>query len=483
MEYNGHYITPHIDGDVYLKKPPLYNWILLGFFKTFQSHEEWVVRLPSLLSILLFAYIIGLIALRKTDNLQIAVITGLAWVTGGHLLFYSSYLGHIDVTYSLVTFLNIYAFYYYGKREEWLRLFAITYFLAAAGFLMKGLPSILFQGISLFAYFVFFDKFKRLFNWRHFVGILVFLLPVSIYLYFFSKYADLSSFVSTLWSESSSRTVGNKSFLESIQHLISFPLQFAIDLFPWSLCSLVLVKKEIRNRIWSDEFYRFCLLLFGLNILVYWLSPDYRARYVFMLMPLLLFPTIHESYNYLKNQKFDIATSAILIITIVGPIIYLIFSGLEGSIVIVVVLSITIALIAFRAIQQRKSWLSIILLLLTLRFFNSVIVLPERVKNSPYQLEKLQAAEIAEITKGEELAMYHSNVNLTMSWYLSLYRKDIPYTERYTFDKSSFYLVPQDVLSDEENNITYYTFVRRYLNKPFALVKFKKYFPEMPKEE
>jgi len=121
--------------------------------------------------------------------------------------------------------------------------------------------------------------------------------------------------------------------------------------------------------------------------------------------------------------------------------------------------------------------------LLTVRLLNSEVLLPERIASSPYQLEKKQSIEIAKITKGEDLAMYHSNVNLTMSWYLSIYRKEIPHTERYEFDKSSFYLVPQDVLLDAENSTTYYTFVRRYLNKPFALVKFKKYFPEMPKNE
>lgn len=485
MEYNGNYVAPELNGDIYFKKPPLYNWLLLVFFKIFGDHSEFIVRLPSLLSILLFGWVILLVGRRNGLTENVSFFSAMAWITGGHLLFYSSLLGHIDVTYSLVSFLGMYAVYRYSEKEEFTKMFVLSYLAMAAGFLMKGLPSILFQGLTLLVVLIYRKQWRILFSVKHLVGAMAFLVPFALYLFAFTKHADLSTYIQTLWSESSSRTVGEKGIWKSIEHLFLFPLQFSVDLFPWSLGFLLFLKKENRQLVWGNRFLRMCILIFAANIPVYWLAPDYRARYVFMLTPFILYPTMVVLMNRFKDSKA--AWLNLLLAMLTGAGIYIMQSrqNVEGIVSMTELLILIAVLAAMWMVVHWKSKLVVtivVLFMLSARILYSAIYLPDRIYYSPYTTEKVQGKEIADLTKGEKLAMYHSNVNLTMLWYIAVGREDLPVTQRANFELNSFYLVPTEVLSDRTNVRTYYRFRRRYLDKPFELVKFTDYFPDMPKK-
>ena len=47
MMLSDNYLVPTMRGDFYFSKPPLYNWILIGFFKLFGGVNEWVSRIPT----------------------------------------------------------------------------------------------------------------------------------------------------------------------------------------------------------------------------------------------------------------------------------------------------------------------------------------------------------------------------------------------------------------------------------------------------
>jgi len=53
MGQSGNLIIPTINGEYYFNKPPLYNWILLGFFDLFDQYSEFILRLPSVISLLI----------------------------------------------------------------------------------------------------------------------------------------------------------------------------------------------------------------------------------------------------------------------------------------------------------------------------------------------------------------------------------------------------------------------------------------------
>ena len=57
MLESGDYIVPHALGWEYYNKPPVFNWILAGFIYLTGSTSEFVLRLPSLLFLLLWAFV------------------------------------------------------------------------------------------------------------------------------------------------------------------------------------------------------------------------------------------------------------------------------------------------------------------------------------------------------------------------------------------------------------------------------------------
>ena len=55
MKLSGNYITPTLLGEFYYNKPPLYNWILLGFFELTGIINEWTTRIPTVFFLLAYA--------------------------------------------------------------------------------------------------------------------------------------------------------------------------------------------------------------------------------------------------------------------------------------------------------------------------------------------------------------------------------------------------------------------------------------------
>ncbi|MFT5724133.1 MAG: 4-amino-4-deoxy-L-arabinose transferase-like glycosyltransferase [Bacteroidia bacterium] len=488
MIFNGNYVAPELNGTVYLNKPPLYNWILVVFFKLFNSFDEWVLRLPSILSLIGFGVIVFKVTKRHLQDSRFAWIAAVATITAGNLWIYSAYLGHIDVLYSVVVFVQIYALYYYGSKDAWNKAFALSYALAFVGFMMKGLPSIVFQGISLITILVIHKSFKRLWSLPHILSGFIFIIPLAVYLWLFSQYENVELLLDRLLTESSSRTVTDKGFLESIGHIFAFPFLYLLDILPWGFAIFIFVRKDARKLVWAHKFLKTAILLFLFNIIIYWLSPDYRARYVFMLNPLLLIPSLYASYKLLPQKVFSWISVLFGILLVLAPIVMYIISKnvLTALQFWPVLLIVGLGLIGLYFIKQYASANSVYLIVVGLiiaRIGYSQYMVPFRVATGPYLSEKIEGQKIGSITKGEQLAMYNSNVALTMNWYISTQRMTSIGTETKDYSFDSYYLVPTEVIKDTSNVETYYTFVRRFEGKPFSLVKFKHRFPEIPKKK
>jgi 4-amino-4-deoxy-L-arabinose transferase-like glycosyltransferase len=487
MMLNGNYVAPKMNGVHYVNKPPLYNWILIVLFNLFKSFDEWVLRLPSLLSLIAFGGVLFHIVKRHLEDVRFAWIAAVAGITGGNLWIYSAYLGHIDITYSVISFLQIYVLYYFSSIDNWRKAFVFSYGLACIGFMMKGLPTVVFQGLSLVTILVIKRDLKRIWSLEHIVSTLIFLIPIGIYVYAYSKQADITKLAKTIVVESSSRTVTDKRILESVGHLFVFPIRYLLDIMPWGLSVFVLLRKDARTLIWKNSFLKSSLLLFLVNIIIYWLSPDYRARYVFMLTPLLLIPCLYAVYELIKSKatrQIALAVSFLLILLPLG-LFYFTHNTMDVSPVFGIALCI-LGLVGIGLIHKNVAKPAVYLLVLGLiisRLGYSQYMVPFRVETGPYQQEKIQGKEIAAITMGEGLDMYSSNVALTMNWYMTVDRQETVHTKTKDFSFESYYLVPTEVIKDTANVDTYYTFVRRYESKPFSLVKFKHRFPEMPKKK
>jgi 4-amino-4-deoxy-L-arabinose transferase-like glycosyltransferase len=462
MKQSGNLITPTINGEYYFNKPPLYNWILLGFFNLFHQYSELVLRLPALISLLIFGWIIYATTRREMGS-RVGFISALLFITCGRILFYDSMRGLIDLSFSMVIFLNFYLIYLFLKRRQYFSLYVVSYFLTSAAFLMKGLPALVFQALTLLAALAYFKSLKKLFHPSHLAGLAIFILLVGGYYYLLWQDSREPEFFARLVSQSTTRTFIKHSFWNTVQYVFLFPFEQVYHLLPWSILFIFLFTKSFYRRLRENSYQGYLALVFAVNIPVYWTSLGSHPRYIFMLYP-ILFILLADYYYQLKQQdKFYRAFWNIMFISlglalIVGS--WFFFSNrVSGSGRAIIIYSISMAAVLtgyffmWRKRNTRLEWMMIILL--SLRTFFDLIVLPDREANVP-QAQEIQAVEkIDEITRDNELLLHPAApVTHEFIFYMSTARNEILRKEYGDIRNGVYYIFPDmDPLREGEHKI------------------------------
>jgi len=286
MLTTGNFITLTINGVFYYNKPPLFNWILASFVQISGLTNEFIFRLPTVLSLLAFTGLIYFFA-KNFISKQAAITAAIMFITSSRILFWDSFQGLIDITYSLITFSSFVLLFYYEQKGNHLKMFVFTYALTAFGFLMKGMPSPLFQAISLLAWLLLQRKFKLLFTWKHLAGIAVFAIITGAYLILYLRSNSVSQLLFTLFEQSNRLSKTGEGTEQWLMHLLTFPFELGYEFAPWLIFVLLLLNPAIRKHLLVNNGIKYSLFIFIFNLVPYWLSADMRPRYLFMLIPLL----------------------------------------------------------------------------------------------------------------------------------------------------------------------------------------------------
>jgi len=163
-----------------------------------------------------------------------------------------------------------------------------SYFLAAIGFLIKGLPALAHHGIALLVYFIYSKKFRLLFSWQHFVGIALLMITCALFYIPFSQHNHIGfgAIADKLFNESAKR-YGFHGVGHVLNVLIDFPLDFIKHFLPWTIFLLVVVRKGNLQRVTNNRFVTFNVLLFAANIPIYWTASLKNPHYLYFFLPLL----------------------------------------------------------------------------------------------------------------------------------------------------------------------------------------------------
>lgn len=478
MILSGDYIVPTINGVLYYNKPPFYTWILVLLFQLTDDWSEWMVRLPAVLFLLIYAYTMYRL-FRIHSSHETALMVAIMFLTFGRMLIYDSFLGHIDIFYSWISFLGIYAIYHFYLQERYYLLFVTVYTCTAVGFLSKGLPSLVFTALSLGTFFLWKRNVLKLFSLAHIAGIAVFILLAGTYYFlYFQQNPDIEGYISNLWSESSKRTVAEKSWWSSISHLVLFPFDQAYHLLPWSLFAVYLFPKSFWTLIRKDNFAIFCGLMLMANIIIYWLSPDTRPRYLFMLYPFVLYFVAKaytertSSYLWLEHLLGGIA-----VLLSVSPVaVFWVRSLHDIPFLYVKVCLLVLLLSSFTIIYwllPAKRWILLACILLVFRLGFDWFVFPYRYKADPERAAKDFGLEVARISKGEDLYLLPGfEFNHHLTYYICRERKEI-LLQKAAIVPGKFYICAEDQLQGLQYD-TYYQFYTRSGNRPLRLVKFNR---------
>lgn len=278
-------------GEAYTRKPPLFNWVMIPFYKVF-GFTEWAPRMITVLSLL------GMGGLnwwfvRRHASRELAFWSTALFLIGGDIYFSFSTIGEIDIFYSLVTYASIVAVFHFERAGRSRALFPVVYALSAIGFLTKGLPSILFPAITLTAWYGSRRRWRSLLSLQHLAGLALFALLTGAFFLAYAKRAPLDGYLRDLWTQSSERTVVATGITPVIGHLFSFSLGTLLNILPASLLLPFVFRRGIGSEVKRAPFLLFCAIVLIANAAVYWLSPGSRSRYIYMLFPLMAILLAH----------------------------------------------------------------------------------------------------------------------------------------------------------------------------------------------
>ena len=417
MILTNNFAVPTIGGEYYYNKPPLYNWILSGFYMFTGSYSELVTRLPALIPLFLFAVTIYYSVVYFIKDKRVAVLSGLLLLVNGRVLIYDSMLGHIDIFYSWLTFGSFMLIFYFYKRKQWFWLFFVSYLITAITFLCKGLPSIVFQGFTILALLIYSKNLKKLVSWQHLLCGTMCLLIIGLYFFNYYQYnPNLKGYLETIWDQSSQRTVSNEGFGSTIIYILQFPFEHLGHLFPASLLLLFCFHKGFWKGLMQNEFLKYITIVFLVNIVVYWMSPQTRPRYVLMLYPLVFIAWSYNYYTYREklpklNRLFDIIIFVLAaIVTLAIPA--LLFTDFNSIVdyfllkVIIVLVGCTIFTVLIYKLKGQKI-IAFIGFLIIAKLGFSWFVLPYRAENSLTEINSRKAAiEMGKISKKNPFYFY-----------------------------------------------------------------------------
>lgn len=167
------FVTPHLNGVVYLEKPPLYYWGVALSLRIFGETEFGARAFTAAVSLfgLFLTYWMGAVLADRRTGLYSAIVlsTSLYYYVVGRL-------NTLDMTLAVTLALSIFPAYLYlsGRRVSrgWLLL---SYGAAGLAFLAKGLVGIVFPGAVLLMWLLFTRRFREIGRALSLSGILLFL--------------------------------------------------------------------------------------------------------------------------------------------------------------------------------------------------------------------------------------------------------------------------------------------------------------------
>ncbi len=321
MAISGDLVVPRLNIEPFLEKPPLYFWIGSACFNLF-GINDFAARLPSATAAVLCVFLVFFIACKAGFSNFTAFISALALATTTG--FFS--LGHncaTDMVLCLFITSSMVCFYQYSSSMQdvtkwyWYVCFIIS---LSCSLLTKGLVGLAIPLSGLFAWLL----LRPQFIFKEWVllltGIVISLIPISVWLYFLHNALGWNAVYEIVWSNNFGRFINaygghHEPFYFYIK---SFPKHFTpwVIFLPFALAYHFVETKEPKKKK-SPIFF---LLWFIAPFILLSFSSGKRGIYLLSLYPaaaLLVGSAIGdilENSDALKNIFF--IPSIILIIAL-----------------------------------------------------------------------------------------------------------------------------------------------------------------------
>jgi 4-amino-4-deoxy-L-arabinose transferase-like glycosyltransferase len=286
MLQTGDWIVPRQQGQLFLSRPPLQNW-LIALVGTARGGVDWLaIRLPCALATMLTALLIYGSA-RGCVSPAASLVAGVSFATSIAVL----ELGRAGETEAIFTLAvgGSLLIWHAGWSRGWPRAltWCLAYLLVAMGLLTKGPQAPVFFAGPVGLYLIATRRWRELFTWSHAAGLALF---AGVWLawqvpYFLSAGAAASWQIHT--GDVAMRFEDSR-FTTLLAHLVSYPLEIFACTLPWSPLLFACCRGGFWNWLGKNRdsaVFLLCCLVATFPIC--WFVPGARGRYYMPLFPCL----------------------------------------------------------------------------------------------------------------------------------------------------------------------------------------------------
>ncbi|MHB1948829.1 MAG: glycosyltransferase family 39 protein [Gammaproteobacteria bacterium] len=308
MIVTGDYITPRLNGVVFLDKPILYYWLQACAMKLF-GVKEWALRFwPALAGILgcLITYITG----HLLFNRRTGIISALILATSP-LYYGAAHYANLDLEVATLVGNSLLCFIA-GMQVENQKLKNIllicAYVFAGLAALTKGLIGIAFPAMIIGAWILALNRWDTLKKMRLVSGLLIF-TAIALPWYVLVQKANPEFFEFFFMKQQISRFLTTDHFNNRTPGWFYIPIVLA-GAFPWCIFLIQALvqqtKTVLRNR--KDHPVELFLLLWFFLIFIFFSIPKSKTvGYILPIFPALALLTGH----YLSNRWDDVKSKGI----------------------------------------------------------------------------------------------------------------------------------------------------------------------------
>ncbi len=174
MLESGNFLVPQVGGEDYFRKPPLINWAVAASLKIFGARNEWTVRLPSVVSLLIVALAFVTVA-RRSLSASGSLVAAMVWLTNVAMI-QKGRLIEIEALYASLTALAVIFWLSWWRegRSPWLT-WIVPWIFLGLGWLAKGPTHLFFFYAIVIAALWQSRQWRLLYHPAHIVGLLVML--------------------------------------------------------------------------------------------------------------------------------------------------------------------------------------------------------------------------------------------------------------------------------------------------------------------
>jgi len=351
------WFIPHLDGIIYVEKPPLSYWLNALCLEIF-GQGEWSARsMGAFLSTLLC------LATYYTANMfynrRIAIFSTLI-LSSSALFFIMSHMTTVDMTLTFFLSSSLYAFLLGlqksidSSRNKWLYL---AYIMAGLAMMTKGLIGIVFPGLILFTWILFTKQWQLVKQLNLLNGtMLIIALNVPWLIFVQHQLPDFFNFYFIEQQVARYATpIANREM-----HILNYCLIFLLGLYPWVIFLPQSILQILPHK-WTDR-------------------TKHKIELYFLIWPVVIFLFFAKSHSILAPYLLPVVPPIAILIALYLDSIYAktITKNNQRSLIIFMVINFVVAvtfilLAYFNVIEKPRSFLSFTLKILPL-FLGIVLV-------------------------------------------------------------------------------------------------------------